>query len=213
MTREEVEHFVEEHRRVLDRLDLAAVEPIAIALLRKGSDAALVWRLLGGGPDTSSAINVAIRVAANHPAAAQGLLSQADVDVRALAQAVGTRAAEWEEIMTRRQVGAGGVVDLARRLAPMLEAIEGLLLNYMRVRRVLAAHGVAPLEPVLGNTREAKELIPGAHRVAGLGVVQGTYEVLTQGMRTEAGDVIIPAVVARRADEEPTGLAAIGDTQ
>lgn len=203
MTREELEAFVAERRRVLDRLDLAAIEPIAVALLRLGTDPDSVWALLGGGPDTGSAINVAFRVGESHPQAALGLLSRASVELQSLAHAVGTRSAEWKEITARRDASAGGAVDLARRLAPTLEAIEGVLLNYMRVRHVLAAHGLAPVEPILGNVRATKELIPGTHRVVGLGIAEGTYEVLTHGVRLTGGEIIVPAVVARRADEEP----------
>lgn len=201
--KEELEGFVTERRRVLDRLDLAAIEPLAAALLKAGSAPSFVQELFGSAADSRSAINVALRVGGTHQEAALRLLGQFQVDLQSMADALATRSTEWHELTDNRNRVVGGVMDLARRLAPTLDAIEGLFLNYMRVRRILMQHGLAPVEPVLGNTRDARELVPGTHRVIGLSIADGTYEVLTLGLRTAAGgEVVVPATVARRANEE-----------
>lgn len=205
MSREDLEAFTVAQRRALDRLDLAAVEPVAVALLQRGANIATVWELLGGGStaDARSAIEVALRTATEHPETALSLLEIAGADLPTLATAVAARTTVYQELLEQEAAATGGLADLARRLAPTLEAIEGVFLNYARVRRALSAHGLVPVEPILGASRPAAELVPGAHRVLGVSVTDGEYEVHTQGIRLgSSGDVLTPAIVARRGDAD-----------
>ncbi|MES2177844.1 MAG: hypothetical protein V4550_08240 [Gemmatimonadota bacterium] len=205
MSRAEVEAFVERRRSVLDRLPLSAIAPVAVALLRCGGDPSRIWALLGGGRDARGAVDVALGAGTAHTAAGTELLRIAAVDIGTLTAAVASRSAEWRELSTRQSTVSGSIVDLARRLAPTIEAIDGLILNYGRVRHVLGAHGLAPIEPVLGQRHGLSHLTPGAHRVVGLSLGEGIYEVQTHGMKlADSGDVVVPAAVARQAD--------VGDT-
>lgn len=209
MSREELEALVTEQRRVLHRLDLAAVEQITASLIQRGSDIALACELLAT-PDHRSTISVALRVAKTHPEAAASLISAADVSLTALAEFVAARATEMDEVTARGPLAPTGVVSLTRRLAPTFEALEGLLLNYMRLRRVLSTHGLTAVEPSLGNTRDARDLEPGTHRVMGLSIEDGAYEVQTQGFRLAVtGEVVVPATVAKRADPTEMSTSAV----
>lgn len=197
MDSNELNAFVVDSRQALDRLDAVAMQPIAVALVKHGTPPAQAWDLLGNGADPKIAIDIAVATWRLDQDRSLSLLDVAGVEFMDLATTLSVRAAELRELDSKCSPSATGLADLGRRLAPTLEAIEGLMLNYMRVRRVLAEHRLMPIEPVLGNVRDAGQLAAGTHRIIGASLGSGFHEVVSLGLRlADSGEVIAPAAVA-----------------
>jgi hypothetical protein len=112
--------------------------------------------------------------------------------------AVAALDAEWRQGLQDGAAAEGGVADIGRVAAPTLDAIDGLLMNYVAVRRTLMEHGLEAIEPVLGKRLSERDLLPGAHRIIGGEAASGVYEVRSSGLRLrEGGCVLAPASVAR----------------
>jgi len=169
-----------------------------VALLCKGESATLVWEVLGGGSSADAAASVALKVALSLPPAAKALLDAAAVPLKVLVDVTVRRRHEWHELRDGDSSVPGGVLDIVRRLAPTLDAIDGVILHYLRLRRVLAAHGLEPVEASLARLTVGTELIAGAHRVVGGAAAQGQFEVRSHGLRMRnEGVVLVPANVVQ----------------
>lgn len=205
MSVEEISGFVTANRRMLERIDLTATEPIVAALIAAGGDVREASKLLSGPRQSRAAINVALALTPEHLAAALRLLTTAQVSPSEIAALLAQLTMELHEAAgspDRHDTLSG----LARDVAETFDALDGLIIHVARLRRLMAKHGLVPVEPVLGAIQPFEALHPAHHRVVGRAAEDGPHEVISLGLRrVDEGSVLVPATVARLASTDSTG--------
>lgn len=205
MSGEEISGFVTANRRMLDRLDIRATEPIVTALIAAGADVHEAGQLLSGPRQSRAAINVALALAPEHLPSALRLLTVAKVSPSEIAAVFGQLTMELRETAGSLE-SHDPLSGIARDIAETLDALDGLLVHVARIRRLMAQHGLVPVEPILGAIQPFEALHPSRHRVMGRSAEEGPHEVISLGLRRgEEGNVLVPATVARLASPDVTG--------
>jgi hypothetical protein len=194
-----LKEFINSNDRLLSQASLEAIEQVAGRFLIVGAKASEVIDLLGSGSKASVFVRVSGIARDSVPDAAVELLAQGKILTPEIGGYFVSLRAELQK--KREPHSAPEFADFTRRISVVLDAIDGVVLNYMRVRRVLSDHGLEAVEPLLGRCLSFDKLISGNHRVLGTGVADMPHEIQTSGLKdVETDSVITPASVAPIAE-------------
>lgn len=197
MAGEEILDFLKSRAAAVKNLDSTTLYPIVEALLRKQGRKTIssIVALFPASSATAMAIELAVSASSTDMELGTEILRSVGVTNADLVSVLSLKFGEARD----SGVTADGISssELLKDLTPFLEAVESVVLNYMRVRRALRQVGFPPVENELAGVRQAEELVAGAHAIVGTSRREGSFEILSFGVRSQAAnEVISPSKVS-----------------